>query len=166
MRRTLRSSSSCHCLIVSAGASAANPVVNRSTTSTKRSGAMSGYSLPWVSLHLEHRAELHRKAHVPFDLELARHEEHLARLLAREHVEPVLGRDLQGQIRVRARAGLDRARAVLDHGVPGAAAVAAHVVLDHRVGPGGLVGPEPRSDRVEGLSLWASCPPVRVDFYF
>src|SRR5690349_12931398 len=100
-RRIPRSSSSCHFLIVSAGASAANPLVNRSTTSAKRSCAMSECSLSGevsglgvVSLHLEHRAELHREPHVPFHLELARHEKHLTGLLAREHVEPVLGRDL------------------------------------------------------------------------
>src|SRR6185503_122406 len=106
-----------------AAAPAAKPLVNRSTTSANRSWPIAMTPLPAARLrasrrgfqyrtasprrvkflsrrgtppgylHGEHRAQLHREAHVALDLELAGHEEHLARLLAGKHVQPVLGRD-------------------------------------------------------------------------
>ena len=58
-------------------------------------------------------------------------------------------RDLQGEVRAGRGALLDRAGAVLDDGVPGATAVAAHVVLDGGVRPRRLVGAELGGHRVE-----------------
>src|SRR2546425_7892919 len=84
-------------------------------------------------------------------LQLARHEQHPARRLAGRYVRPVLRRDLERQVRARARARLHEARPVLNDGVPRPTAVAAHVVLDHRVRPRGLVGPEPTRHRLERL---------------
>src|SRR4029453_6379182 len=66
-------------------------------------------------------------------------------------VEPVLRRNRERQARARARARLHQTRAVLDDRVPPPAAAAAHVVLDHRVRPAGVVGPEAAGHRLERL---------------
>src|SRR5215470_8886182 len=51
-----------------------------------------------ASSYLEQAPDLHRQPHVALQLELARHERHLAGQLAADHVEPVLRRHAQGEV--------------------------------------------------------------------
>src|SRR5712691_11049831 len=81
-------------------------------------------------LDLEEAPHLHGEAHVAFELELARHEGHLAIELAADHVQPVRRGHGDGQVGRGRGARVHRAGAVLDHGMPGAAAVTADLVLD------------------------------------
>src|SRR5712691_12312562 len=89
-----------------------------------------GRSPPPSYLDLEEAPHLHGEAHVAFELELARHEGRLAVELATDHVQPVLRGHGDGQVGRGRGARVHRAGAVLDHGMPGAATVAADLVLD------------------------------------
>src|SRR2546428_8974580 len=113
---------------------------------------------PLSYLDLEEAPHLHGEAHVAFELELARHEGHLAIELAADHVQPVLGGHGDGQVRRGRWPRVHGAGAVLDHGVPGAAALAADLVLDGLVDPRGIGGLELGGHLVEGLFY---CRPVR-----
>src|SRR5260370_37094499 len=89
-----------------------------------------GQSPPPSYLDLEEAPHLHGEAHVALELELARHEGHLAVELAPDHVQPVLAGHGDGQVRRGRRPRVHGAGAVLDHGMPGAATLAAGLVLD------------------------------------
>jgi len=118
---------------------------------TRNKTAKSRDPLPEHFNGLEEAAELHGQPHVAFELELARHECHLAVELPADHVEPVRGGHGDGQVGGRGRSRVDGAGAVLDDGVPSAAAVAADVVLDGLVDPRGAGGLELGRHQVEGL---------------
>src|SRR5262249_1637847 len=108
--------------------------------------------------------EFEAEPHVALALELARKEEDLPGRLAGEQVEPVLRRDLERQVRVGSGPRLHDAGPVFDDRVPGPSAVTAHVVLDHRIRPAGLVGPETAGHRLERFfHSWHSKPPFWID---
>src|SRR3990172_9249848 len=99
----------------------------------------------------EHPGQLHGEPHVALDLQLARHEGHLAVQLAADHVHPVGRGHGEREVRGRGRALLHAALAVGDVDVVGAPALARDVVLDRRLDALRPIRLEPTPHRVEGL---------------